>query len=105
MISTIRAGDIPLVYEAILSASWGSMLICKIWTERISVVEAHLPEFTCQFTLIIITSQYMYIYIYIIYVYIYIIIYNYIYNMHAYTYIIYSSFYYWCCCEWYIYDS
>ena len=35
VISTIRAGDIPLVYgspEAILSASWSSMLVSKIWT-------------------------------------------------------------------------
>ena len=57
VISTIRAGHIPLVYgspEAILSASWRSMLVSKIWTERIIAVaidEAHLPEFTCQFTL------------------------------------------------------
>ena len=57
VISTIRAGHIPLVYgspEAILSASWRSMLVSKIWTERIIVVaidEAHLPEVTCQFTL------------------------------------------------------
>ena len=61
VISIIRAGDIPLVYgspEAILSASWRSMLVSKIWTERIIAVEAHLPEFTCQFTLIIITSFY-----------------------------------------------
>ena len=66
VISTIRAGHIPLVYgspETILSASWRSMLVSKIWTERIIAVaidEAHLPEFTCQFTvyftLIIITS-------------------------------------------------
>ena len=47
VISAIRAGDIPLVYgspEAILSASWRSMLVCKIWTERIIAVaidEAH----------------------------------------------------------------
>ena len=47
VISTIRAGHIPL--EAILSASWRSVLVSKIWTERII---AHLPEFTCQFTLI-----------------------------------------------------
>ena len=68
MISTIRAGDIPLVYgspEAILPASWRSMLVSKIWTERIIAVaidEAHLPEFTCQFTLIIITSFYFHAY-------------------------------------------
>ena len=38
VISTIRAGDIALVYgspEAILSASWRSMFVSKIWTERI----------------------------------------------------------------------
>ena len=38
VISTIRAGDIALVYgspEAILSASWRSILVSKIWTERI----------------------------------------------------------------------
>ena len=54
VISTIRAGHIPLVYdspEAILSASWRStcMLVSKIWTERIIAIaidEAHLPEFT-----------------------------------------------------------
>ena len=53
MISTIHAGHIPLVYgspEAILSASWRSMFLSKVWTEIIFVVaidEAHLPEFTC----------------------------------------------------------
>ena len=58
VISTIRAGDIALVYgspEAILSASWRSMFVSKIWTERIieqSANAAHLPEFTCQFTLL-----------------------------------------------------
>ena len=62
VISTICAGHIPLVYgspEAILSASWRSKLISKIWTKRIIIavtIEIHLPEFTCQFTLIIITS-------------------------------------------------
>ena len=51
VISTIRALNILLVYcipEAILSGSWRSMLVSKIWTERIIAVaidEAHLPEF------------------------------------------------------------
>ena len=41
VISTICAGHIPLVYgspEAILSASWRSMLVSKIWTKRIITV-------------------------------------------------------------------
>ena len=42
VISTIHAGHITLVYgspEAILSASWRSMLVSKIWTERIIAVD------------------------------------------------------------------
>ena len=45
VISTIRAGHIPLVYgspEAILSASWRSMLltmlVSKIWTVAVAIV-------------------------------------------------------------------
>ena len=48
VISTIRAGDIALYPEAILSASWRSMLVSKIWTGRIiSKHSIRLPEFTC----------------------------------------------------------
>ena len=46
VISTIRAGHIPLVYgspEAILSASWRSMLVSNIWTERIIAVAIVRP--------------------------------------------------------------
>ena len=41
VISTICTGHIPLVYgspEAILSASWRSMLVSEIWTKRIIAV-------------------------------------------------------------------
>ena len=34
------------------------MLVSKIWTVAVAIDEAHLPEFTYQFTLIIITSFY-----------------------------------------------
>ena len=48
VISTNRAGDIALVYsspEAILSASWRSMFVSKIWTERIIEQSANAASF------------------------------------------------------------
>ena len=48
VISTIRSGDIALFYgspEAILSASWRSMFVSKIWTERIIEQSANAASF------------------------------------------------------------